>query len=52
MRDGLDAEHDGVGGELDLELGKQLFLENSPVHGYCFRLTKGVSAAPDGGGIG
>ncbi|KAJ3554127.1 hypothetical protein NM688_g3265 [Phlebia brevispora] len=40
IRDGLDAEHKRVGGDLDLELDKKLHLENSPVHGYCFRISK------------
>ncbi|KZS97038.1 DNA mismatch repair protein [Sistotremastrum niveocremeum HHB9708] len=40
IRVGLDAEHRKVGGDLDVELDKKLHLENSPVHGYCLRLTK------------
>ena len=47
VRDGLDAEHKRVGRDLDLDLDKKLHLENSPVHGYCFRISKtvrGVSA--------
>ncbi|EIN09262.1 DNA mismatch repair protein [Punctularia strigosozonata HHB-11173 SS5] len=44
-RDGLDDEHREVGRDLGLELDKQIFLENSPTYGYCFRLTKGVSKA-------
>lgn len=42
IRDGLDGEHRRVSGELDLELDKKLHLENSPVHGYCFRVSKAV----------
>lgn len=40
VRDGLDEEHREVGLDLDLELDKKLHLENNPVYGYCFRLTK------------
>ncbi|KAI0689572.1 muts domain V-domain-containing protein [Cytidiella melzeri] len=40
IRDGLDAEHKRVGGDLDLDLDKKLHLENSQVHGYCFRISK------------
>ena len=43
MRDGLDEEHGKAGEDLGLELDKKLHLENSPVYGYCFRLTKNVS---------
>ncbi|KIP09722.1 hypothetical protein PHLGIDRAFT_300246 [Phlebiopsis gigantea 11061_1 CR5-6] len=39
-RDALDEEHRRVAGELDLDLDKKLHLENSPVHGYCFRMSK------------
>lgn len=42
-RDALDEEHRRVAGELDFELDKKLHLENSPVHGYCFRISKNVS---------
>ena len=42
IRDGLDAEHKRVSRELDLELDKKLHLENSQVHGYCFRISKNV----------
>lgn len=42
VRDGLDEEHREVGLDLDLELDKKLHLENNPVYGYCFRLTKNV----------
>lgn len=42
LRDGLDTEHRNVGRDLDVELDKKLHLENSPVYGYCFRLTKNV----------
>ena len=38
----LDAEHKRVGRELELELDKKLHLENSQVHGYCFRISKNV----------
>ncbi|EMD34794.1 hypothetical protein CERSUDRAFT_125339 [Gelatoporia subvermispora B] len=40
IRDGLDSQHRAVANDLDLELDKKLHLENSPVHGYCFRVTK------------
>ncbi|KAI0342296.1 DNA mismatch repair protein [Trametopsis cervina] len=40
IRDGLDLEHKRVGRELDLDLDKKLHLENSQVHGYCFRISK------------
>ncbi|THH01168.1 hypothetical protein EW026_g1487 [Hermanssonia centrifuga] len=40
IRDGLDAEHKRVAKEVDLDLDKKLHLENSPVHGYCFRVSK------------
>lgn len=43
IRDGLDSQHRAVANDLDLELDKKLHLENSPVHGYCFRVTKNVS---------
>lgn len=42
IRDGLDAEHKRVGRDLGLELDKKLHLENSLVHGYCFRISKNV----------
>ena len=42
IRDGLDKEHRRIGEELDLDLDKKLHLENSPVHGYCFRISKTV----------
>ncbi|OCH84761.1 hypothetical protein OBBRIDRAFT_839474 [Obba rivulosa] len=40
IRDGLDSEHRNVGNDVNLELDKKLHLENSPNHGYCFRVTK------------
>ncbi|KAJ7201637.1 muts domain V-domain-containing protein [Mycena pura] len=40
VRDGLDKVHRSVGTDLDLELDKKLHLENSPIYGYCFRITK------------
>ena len=43
-RDGLDTEHRRVGRQLSLELDKKLHLENSQQYGYCFRITKSVSA--------
>lgn len=42
-RDELDTEHRRVSDDLDLELDKKLHLENSPTHGYCFRISKIVS---------
>ena len=45
IRDGLDEEHRTVGGNIGLELNKKLHLENSQVHGYCFRITKAVRAS-------
>jgi DNA mismatch repair protein MSH2 len=45
VRDGLDEEHQRVGGDLGLELDKKLHLENNTSHGYCFRLSKTVSAS-------
>lgn len=42
IRDGLDNEHKSVGRALELELDKKLHLENSPTHGYCFRVSKNV----------
>jgi DNA mismatch repair protein MSH2 len=42
----LDEEHRDVGRDLDIELDKKLHLENSQAYGYCFRLTKNVSLAP------
>ncbi|KAJ8093587.1 MSH2 protein [Marasmius tenuissimus] len=39
-RDGLDAEHQEVGDDLNLDLVKKLHLENSQTYGYCFRVTK------------
>ncbi len=47
IRDGLDAEHKRVAKEVDLDLDKKLHLENSPVHGYCFRVSKNVCKPPD-----
>lgn len=41
-RDDLDKEHRTTGRELGLQLDKKLHLENSPVYGYCFRITKSV----------
>ena len=43
VRDGLDTEHRKAAADLDLELDKKLHLENNPVYGYCFRLTKNVN---------
>ena len=48
IRDGLDTEHKRVGRELDMDLDKKLHLENSPVHGYCFRISKNVSTSWEG----
>ncbi|KAI3615868.1 dna mismatch repair protein msh-2 [Moniliophthora roreri] len=39
-RDGLDAEHQEVGSDLNLDIQKKLHLENSQMYGYCFRVTK------------
>ena len=46
IRDGLDAEHKRVGNDLGLELDKKLHLENSQVHGYCFRISKTIPSHP------
>jgi len=35
-------EHQKAAEDLDLELDKKLHLENNPLYGYCFRLTKNV----------
>lgn len=43
IRDSLDEEHQEVGRDLGFELDKKLHLENSPTHGYCFRVSKSVS---------
>ncbi|EED80646.1 predicted protein [Postia placenta Mad-698-R] len=40
IRDSLDEEHQEVGRDLGFELDKKLHLENSPTHGYCFRVSK------------
>ncbi|KAL4247478.1 DNA mismatch repair protein MSH3 [Abortiporus biennis] len=39
-RDGLDKEHKRAGRDVVLELDKKLHLENSPTHGYVFRVSK------------
>ncbi|KAF9265861.1 DNA mismatch repair protein [Marasmius fiardii PR-910] len=39
-RDGLDAEHQEAGDDLNLDIIKKLHLENSQTYGYCFRVTK------------
>ncbi|TIA94515.1 hypothetical protein E3P81_00101 [Wallemia ichthyophaga] len=40
IRDGLDEEHQAVGSDLGLELGKKLHMERHQTYGYCFRVTK------------
>lgn len=40
IRDGLDEEHQAVGSDLGLELGKKLHMERHQSYGYCFRVTK------------
>ena len=42
IRDGLDGEHQKAGRDIGLELDKKLHMENSPTHGYCFRVSKNV----------
>lgn len=42
IRDELDEEHRRVAGDLGMDLDKKIHLENSPVHGYCFRISKNV----------
>lgn len=42
IRDGLDEEYRDVAGDIGLELDKKIHLENSPTHGYCFRISKNV----------
>ncbi|PCH44977.1 DNA mismatch repair protein [Wolfiporia cocos MD-104 SS10] len=39
IRDGLDEEHNEVAHDLNIEIDKRLHLENSPMWGYCFRVT-------------
>ena len=43
IRDGLDEQHRKVGRDVDLELDKELHLENSSTYNYCFRVSKNVS---------
>ncbi|TIC31850.1 DNA mismatch repair protein [Wallemia mellicola] len=40
IRDGLDDEHQAVGDDLGLDLGKKLHMERHQTYGYCFRVTK------------
>jgi DNA mismatch repair protein MSH2 len=40
LRHDMSVEHRRVGGDLDQEMDKKLFLENHRVHGWCFRLTR------------
>ena len=40
LRAGMSEEHVRVGGDLEQDLDKKLFLENHRVHGWCFRLTR------------
>ncbi|KAH8097021.1 DNA mismatch repair protein [Cristinia sonorae] len=43
IRDGLDKEHRDAARDTGLDLDKKLHLENSPTHGYCFRVSKNAS---------
>lgn len=43
VKDGLDAEHDRVASDLNVEKDKKLHLENHQVYKYSFRITKAVS---------
>ena len=45
IRDGLDEEHQEVGRDLGLDLGKKLHMERHSTYGYCFRVTKAVSSS-------
>lgn len=40
LRREMDSEHSNVGGDLNQDIEKKLFLENHRVHGWCFRLTR------------
>ncbi|THH29236.1 hypothetical protein EUX98_g4951 [Antrodiella citrinella] len=40
IRDSLDEEHKKAGRDINMDLDKKLHLENSQVHGYCFRVSK------------
>lgn len=46
-RDQLDAEHERVAKDLNVEMDKKLHLENHQVHKYSFRITKAVSQMHD-----
>lgn len=43
LRSEMDAEHTRVGGDLNQDTERKLFLENHRVHGWCFRLTRNVN---------
>jgi DNA mismatch repair protein MSH2 len=43
VRKRINGEHRRVGNDLDQEVDKKLMLENNKTHGWCFRLTRGVS---------